>query len=461
MATKKDWLDRLNDLFALMVGTTFPKEAENCRQQIIRLLKKHDKKWGDISELLAARAAAASSQAASPSSGPIPPPPPGNLIDGADLFRCVRALFQMFLAMDTHQYTALTLWTMHTFVFRQFRFTPRLFLTSAIRGEGKSTVFDILEVLVPRPDRSDNTTGATVMRLAGTGPTFLLDEADNLDLLNDPVFRGVLNSGYRRDGETARTIKNQPAKFKLFAPMALAGIGLLPLPLMRRCIVIRMQRATPVEIQRLERFDEKNAKQREEFKTIYGALFHWMRDCCLNDPPIPKELTASQANNWRPLLSIADACGPEIGLIAREAAVALSRGLDEDLEVLLITDIRTMFDRQQAGQLFLEAHPVNSCEQIASKTLLANLIAEPHGLWSDWTGENKVQTPRPLTTGIMAVVVRKFGVRPTTLWPPGRTAETKSAKGYRRSDFESAWERYAAADGTSAQAHGIRQLRSL
>ena len=43
--------------------------------------------------------------------------------------------------------------------------------------------------------------------------------------VTDPVFRTALNSGYRRGATIDRTIRNQPATFKTFAPVVLAGIG--------------------------------------------------------------------------------------------------------------------------------------------------------------------------------------------------------------------------------------------
>src|SRR5215471_7459547 len=49
---KKDWLDRLAELNALMGSTSYPNEAEECRKQIKRLLDKHGKIWRDLPELL-------------------------------------------------------------------------------------------------------------------------------------------------------------------------------------------------------------------------------------------------------------------------------------------------------------------------------------------------------------------------------------------------------------------------
>jgi hypothetical protein len=46
---------------------------------------------------------------------------------------------------------------------------------------------------------------------------------------------------------------------------------------------------------------------------------NWARQCRLNlDPPMPEELRNRAADNWRPLLSIADACSPAWGKSARE-----------------------------------------------------------------------------------------------------------------------------------------------
>jgi hypothetical protein len=464
-ATKKDWLDRLFELDALMGSTTFAGEAEACRQQILKLLEKHGKIWHDMPNLLDTvkkRRALATPSPESSSQPSTPRPPSGDPITAINLFKVVRALFRTYVAFETpYHYVALALWTMHTRVFKKFRFTPRLILTSAIRGSGKSTAFDVLENLVPRPERPDNTTGATIMRQAENEPTFLLDEADNLNLFNDPTFRAVLNSGYRRGGKITRTINNLPTTFPTFAALALASLGSLPLPLMRRSINIRMQRATEEEKAQLQRYDESNPDQQNEFRAVYLELSHWACKCELVDPSIPDELTATQADNWRPLLSCADACGSEIGEIAREAAIALCRGLDEDLEVSLLSDIRVLFDQQRTGQLILESHPVNNAAQLCSKTIIANLNALPHGLWSDWAGRGNDQTPRPLTEGTMAKMLGRntFEIRPVTLWPRPRGVGAKSAKGYRRRDFERAWERYCPLKaGTAAQPNEIRGI---
>jgi hypothetical protein len=469
--SKKEWnakeLERLYVLFGKL-GSPHEAETEAPREAIHKMLVDHGCLWSDLPELLnEARAQAAPGPAAAP---PPPTPPDSEPITALELFTVVKALLETYVAFaNPYHYTAVALWVLHTHLFRQFRYTPRLLITSAIRGEGKGAVLDVLESLVPNPERSDSTTGPTVMRLAGDGPTILLDEVDNLNLFDDPVLRGVLNSGYRRGGSASRTINNTPTTFPTFAPIALAGIGTVPLTLMRRSIVIHMQRATPEEVRRLTRFDDADPNQQAEFSTVFHYLQDWaytrqLADLAksLADPPMPEELTATQADNWRSLIGCADMCGPETGRIARDAAIELCLGLDEDLEVLLLTDIRDIFDRhRRPGQFVLERQPVNGVGQLATKTILAHLIALPHGLWSDWCGPHGDQTPRALTQGIMAGLLRKFRIKPATLWPTPRNRDAKSAKGYRRSDFEGAWRRYCSPEaGTPSQRGKIRHIRA-
>jgi hypothetical protein len=77
---------------------------------------------------------------------------------------------------------------MHAHIYRRFKVTPRLHVKSVV-GEGKTTLFDILEKLVPNPERDDSTTPAIIADRADDfpPPTFLLDEADNLSLMDNPL----------------------------------------------------------------------------------------------------------------------------------------------------------------------------------------------------------------------------------------------------------------------------------
>ena len=263
---KKDWLDRLFDINSRIFSTEFELEAAECSQRINKLLREHGKIANDIAELLEiVRKRRAAPQA--------PPAPPGDPITGLELFRGLRAVFKEFLSLDEeHEYAALGLWCMHAHIFNRFMHTPRLILRSAVRDCGKTTALGIIEGFVPNPKKSDNMTAATFFRLTDWGLTLLLDEVDNLGLLTDPVFRTALNSGYRRGGTIDRTIRNQPATFETFAPVVLAGIGTVPLPLARRSIVIKLNRdpKAPINLRQFDSLDKKQIDVRADPGTPDG-----------------------------------------------------------------------------------------------------------------------------------------------------------------------------------------------
>jgi hypothetical protein len=435
------------------------------------LCRLRGKIWRDLPELLAMarkRGAAGSGSAPPPPPASMPPSPGGDQITPLELFKVVRALFQRFVHVQSpHHHTAFALWTLHCHIFDQFRHTPRLLLSSAIEGEGKTTVLEVLEQLVPSPERAENITGAALMRLANNLPprTLLLDEGDNLNLWKDPMFRAILNAGYKRGGRRTITIRGEPTRFDVFAPVAFACISTLPGPLMRRSIVIPMKRATREETRNLTPLNEQDPQQKEAFHTIYRHLLSWGYRCKTDRldtyPPMPSQLPSSPADAWRPLIACADACGEEIGQLAREAAIAIS-GWGENPRVLLLADLRTVFETP-LDQLS-KPHPVNTSEHLASATIVAELIVI-NELWADWTGENNDQNPRKMTAGIMGKMLRPW-VRSVTLWPLPRPKGAKSAKGYRRADLEKLWEIYCPRDGatppnggTPAQVSNVRYLR--
>ena len=87
--------------------------------------------------------------------------------------------------------------------------------------------------------------------------TLLIDEADNADLGHNGQLRAVLNSGHSKGGGITRLIDGEPKRFATFAPVAIAAIGSLPLPILARSVVINMQRSDGSKI--LRRLDDVHA----------------------------------------------------------------------------------------------------------------------------------------------------------------------------------------------------------
>jgi hypothetical protein len=217
-----------------------------------------------------------------------------------------------------------------------------------------------------------------------------------------------------------------------------AAIGTLPLALFHRAVVVNMQRSGGSPPRRIDESDPALAIARE-------AIRRWAARCTLlQDPEMPPALRDRAADNWRPLLAIADDLG--YGEPARRAAVTLSASRpDQDLRVRLLADIRTVF----------QAHGV---DRIASSALVAALLGLDYDLWSEWRGPNDDRPPRRLTQGELSRQLRPFGIWPKTIWPARRRASDKSCKGYLRSEFERAWHSYCPPPDTPAQPSKIIRL---
>jgi hypothetical protein len=264
--------------------------------------------------------------------------------------------------------------------------------------------------------------------------TFLIDEGDNLDLFRNALLRRIFNSGHRRGGNESRFVAGRVRRYPTFAPLAVAAIGTLPLPLMHRSIVINMQRAF-AQLRRLDEHDPALTAARAVFQ-------RWAATSSLNqDPPMPASLRNRAADNWRVLIAIADEVG--YGEAARAAAVALSAGRsDEDPGVVLLRDIRTVFDAR-------------GVDRISRDALITELVALDDSWWAEWTGPRDDRPPHRLTRGEMRQLLKPFGIRPKSVWPLNRQPGDKSYRGFFRECFEPAWASYCSDFDTPTQPNKI------
>jgi hypothetical protein len=349
-------------------------------------------------------------------------------------------MLQDYVVLGEQQYIAVTLWTIHTHIFEQFMVTPRLVVDSPTSICGKSVLLDVLNRLAARSEKFEDATAAVIIRVTTEiKGTLLLDEGDNLELKTKATMRTVFNSGYRKGGTIPRTIDGVVRRFSTYAPLALALIKLeLPWALMSRSIQIHMHRAN---IQPSRRFNVDDA---EDLDKVHGYLVWWARAVKLNhDPEMPAELGSRQADNWRPLIAIADACSPEWGRLAREAAISLSRGdRVEDVGIMALRHSRTILNTR-------------AIDRIGSKELVRELINSDDA-WTEYCGPTGADRSRKLTPGALARLLKRFNIYPHTVWPLHRNAETKAFKGYYRADFELAWRAYLDESVTPSQAPRLR-----
>jgi hypothetical protein len=88
-------------------------------------------------------------------------------------------------------------------------------------------------------------------------------------------------------------------------------------------------------------------------------------------------------------------------------------------------------------------------DRLPTKTVLADLHALDDSDWCESRGVRGDRQPHKLRDTELAALLREFGIRPRAIWPPNRTAQSKSQKGYRRSQFEDAWSKYCADDNVT------------
>jgi len=428
MAKKGTPAQRFARIFELFLNGATPGEREAAERKVNAWLKQHGMTRGDIKSILA--------EAVADDAAAAPPSPPSDTRDAApaepvDPHETVLSLacgaFKTYLALNSHEYVAKALWVMHTHVFDRYMVTPRLLLTSPVRGCGKSVGLDVLDRLVARAYLTDNITAAAVYdTIDRTQCTLLMDEFDNQEIAAKAALRAVLNAGYRKGRRVTRGVGKQRREYRVFAPIAIAAIGTLPLPLMSRSIVIRMKRHDGSR--ELRRFDRDDTG---DLDRVYVQIRDWAREVKLNsNPKMPPELRGRDADNWRPLIAIADSFGPESGRIARAAAVIFAQDRrEEDVVVVLLRDIRGIFD----------AHGV---DRISSKALLAALHELEDAGWSEFCGIKNDRSPHRLRAIELRAMLRSLDISTRSVWPQRGQPGDRSAKGYYRSDFEAAWRAY-------------------
>jgi hypothetical protein len=443
-----------------MLGSTNASEAESARQRLLELLARYRKSWNDLTDLMKGGDASADTWEAAYDDNRSAEQTAGDAVDAGlpeaavkeppNVLELARFILQEYIDLKPHEYIAAALWVLHTQVFERFMVSPRLAFTSPVPGCGKTTALAVIEQLAYRPQRMDNATPAVIYHLIDQhhGGTLLVDEADNLGLRENGIMRAIMNSGHRKGGNIRRVIKGAPKAFSTFAPLAIAAIGSLPMPLMRRSIIVHMEKAVGGT---LKRFDINDSETMRRVNIVYGFIRRWAGDKPKLDldPDLPTDLKNRVADNWRPLISVADCFGAYWSGAARKAAITFAHAYhDEDAGVVLLSDIRGIFNRISA-------------DRIASVDLITALLDIEESGWSEYRGARDDQTPRKLSQGEMARLLRPFGIRPRSIWPQARRRKgSSSQKGYYRAQFESAWARYCSPAGTTAQASNVTFIGS-
>jgi putative DNA primase/helicase len=385
-----------------------------------RAAKRLGVRVGTIDKMVRKKQALAEDEAASLPHWKVEPSP--EPVDGATLLDSLREVFRRYIVLPKGGDIALPLWVLHAWTMDAGEISPFMVLVSPTKRCGKTSVLILLYYLTPRSELASNITAAALFRyVEEVRPTLLVDEADSF-VKNNEELRGILNSGHTRAAANViRTVEvngiHTPRRFSTWAPKAIATIRALADTLEDRAIVLQLQRKPPsTTIARLRRRDS------EEFAAMRAQAARWTIDNFdkLTDPepPVPGALNDRAADNWRPLLAIADIAGGTWPQEARQAACLLSgEQQDRAIGVELLKDIRATFGDDDV---------------IRSGDLIARLTADPERPWAEW------KHGRPLTQKQLAGLLAPFRIISATVHPPG----LPHGKGYRRADFEEPWRAY-------------------
>jgi Protein of unknown function (DUF3631)/RepB DNA-primase N-terminal domain len=268
-------------------------------------------------------------------------------VNGVELLSALATAIRRHVVMSDAARDEAALWVVHAHMPDCFLVSPRLAVTSPVKGCGKTTLLDVLGRLVPRPLPTANVTSAALFRVVeGYKPTLLVDEADTFLPDNDEL-RGVLNSGHRKGGTVLRTVgdDHEPRAFGTFCPTVIALIGTLPDTLHDRSVAIELKRRLRTET--VESFRPDRAGHLD---VLVRKAARWAQDnadaITEADPKMPDGIINRMADNWRPLLAIATAAGgdwPGRAGNAAEAAHTAAASDDASRLELLLGDIRDAF----------------------------------------------------------------------------------------------------------------------
>ena len=331
-------------------------------------------------------------------------------------------------------YTIVSLWIAHTYFTHKIKTTPRLAIISPEYGCGKSRVLEVLESLTFKGEKLDHHTRSYLMRTVdlireefSRSPTLLIDEIDSVFRKNSEegeATRAFANTGYRATGFygiTEGDSKKTPTKFKTFAPMALAGKGeVLPESVMTRAVIIRLQRRMGNEY--IEDFlTDLVAFEAEELRE---ELLGWSDYCAQEISTLNPDLPVRDRDRevWLPLFIVAH-LADEAWIKRAEIALTNIQEAKSDntlpRERQLLSDIWKIFQGQER-------------EKIKSAAIILGLI-EMHD--SEWDTYN---FGKPINERALAKKLRTYGIKPAQI----RFENGVGAKGYYRSEVESAVKRY-------------------
>jgi putative DNA primase/helicase len=357
------------------------------------------------------------------------PEPWSEPVDGAELLKALADAIRSYVVMSDAARDTTALWTLHSYLIDRALVSPRLAITSPTKRCGKTTLLDVLGRVALKPLFTAHVTPPAMFRtVEAYQPTLLIDEADTFlkgKNANEEL-RGIINSGHRKGGSVLRTVgdDHEPRAFATYAACAIALIGRLPETLHDRSVITDLKRRmlsepiTPFRPDRVGHLD-----------VLAQRAARWAKDNSepvgdADDPELPDGIFNREADNWRPLLAIADAAGGDWPKRARDALKAAHTAEDDESRLtLLLGDVL---------DIFVERKLTTPDDRLGSKELVEDLAMIEGRPWAEYGRNDK-----PITQNQFARALKPLGIAPQS-FRQGKSV----ARGYTFGQFAEAFERY-------------------
>ncbi|HVX40447.1 MAG TPA: DUF3631 domain-containing protein [Gemmatimonadaceae bacterium] len=334
--------------------------------------------------------------------------------DGGRLLSTLERIFQRYLHLPEGVSLVLSLWTIHTHAISAAEHFPILYIRSPEKGCGKTTLLRVLKALCRDALLAVDISPSALFRLlAVRRRTVLLDEGDMVPQKVELI--RLLNSGHMRGTSVVRTEKVgesfEPVEFSTWGPKAFAAIGsVLPPQTLDRSIQVILQRR-PSNAETID----FTADDEEVLSVVQAEVAAWvdLHEQQLRQirPLQPEGFTNRRADNWRPLLAIAEALGPDVAERARAIGSSLAEEQPE------VPSERQMMLEDLAAYFF-----ENSTTDCPTTHLQHWLEQLEHRPWADYFGHG-----RPISANKIAELLGAYGISPRKHWLPNRS---KQYRGY-------------------------------
>lgn len=319
-------------------------------------------------------------------------------VDGAALLDALVDTIRAHVVLSSPAHAvAMALWVLVAWCHEHVSTLPILTLSSPVKRCGKSTTLGLVGNLAPRALLTSSITASALFRaIEKWCPTLLIDEADTTLPGNDDL-RCMLNAGHTKTAAVVvRCVgdDHEPTLFSVWCPKVLAMIGRPPDTVLDRSILIELRRKTRSDRVSRRREDTEGAR----LAPLRQRAMRWAQDTAPQlravEPELPAGLHDRAADNWRPLVAIADLVGGDWPALARQAAAELS-GVEDDgdmpIGVLLLMDLKECWPTGRAW--------------CGSAQILDALHAIDDRPWKSFG-----RTEKPITGAKLARLLRPFGI---------------------------------------------------